>query len=637
MAGLGDTVAKRFKAVADRYPQVTAQMSKDASGRFVRYSFSDVYELIRMAAMGLRKLGVERASHVGIVSDNRREWLIADLALLSLGAVDVPRGSDSTAEELAYVLGHGDCTVAFVENTAQIYKIRSKTAELPLLKTLIAFELPTDSDSADSGGDDLRIIPFQQLLDAGRPEYEGSPGVFEQELEAGTINDVATIIYTSGTTGEPKGVVLTNRSYIFQLDRLYEHVGIQVSDVYLSVLPAWHSFERAVEYVILNAGAGIAYSKPVGSVLTADMQKVRPQWTAAVPRLWEAIRAAVFRNARSGSLVKLALFLSFVAVGRWYTTLLTMLRGLMPEFHRRSRILDVAVSFVPIIVLTPFKLLGDVLVFSKLRKLFGGRFVAGISGGGALPPYVDLFFRAAGLTLLEGYGLTETGPVLSVRKQHGPVPGTVGPLLRDIEARVVDADGSVLPPGSKGVLYVKSDQLMNGYYKRPDATAAVLQDGWLNTGDIVMLTHNNELKIIGRAKETIVLLGGENIEPAPIEDKLKQSPFIDQVMIVGQDRKYLGALIVPNMEAVEKTAEDRHLSYIDSVDLLQSSEIQELFHEEIQSLVNAKTGFKSFERIFRFTLLPEAFEVGKELTHTLKIRRNVVAEKCRDMVETMFR
>jgi len=330
------------------------------------------------------------------------------------------------------------------------------------------------------------------------------------------------------------------------------------------------------------------------------------------------------------------LFNFFVDVGQTHAKLTNLLRGLLPTFRRRFRPLEILIAFIPYLLLLPFRGLGNQLVFKKLKAKLGGRFIAGISGGGALPGYVDRFFQAAGILLLEGYGLTETGPILSVRKQHHPVVNTVGPIFDSVEYKVLDKDGKEMPPGRKGVLYVKSEQTMRGYYKRPDKTEEVLKDGWLNTGDIVIFTHKRAFKIIGREKETIVLMGGENVEPVPIEEKMQQSEFIDQVMVVGQDEKYLAALIVPNMEKVEEAAKSRDIQYMEVDDLFASPALTEIINDEIQALINPKNGFKIFERIYKFRLLTKPFEVGKELTASLKIKRDVVAELYKNEIKQLF-
>lgn len=629
-----DTVPKRIHRVAVTKPNEVALYSKDGHDAYVPLRFAELWSEVRALGCAFLDLGVGRGNHVGIMSDNGPDWIETDLALLSIGAIDVPRGSDSTADEMGYILGHADCRLAFAENAAQLEKILSQKGRLPLLETLVVFDAGELEDGSARDGVILRR--FDALRDHGTKIVGERGADFDAELAKGAVDELATLLYTSGTTGEPKGVMLTHRSFVFQIDRLRDVLFLDERDIFLSVLPIWHSFERSVEYIALERGCSLAYSKPVGTVMLADMAEIRPTWMTSVPRIWEGVRAAVYRNVNKQSPVKRILFHFFVRIGEAHASLLNMFRGLLPQFSRRSRVVDIVLSVVPLVVLSPLKALGDVLVFSSLKARLGGRFVAGVSGGGALPPYVDRFFQAAGIKLLEGYGLTETGPVLAVRHQHHPVPGTVGRLLPDIEYRVVGDDMQVLPPGEKGVLYVKSPQIMEGYYKKPEETSAVLNDGWLNTGDIVVFTNTGEFTILGRAKETIVLLGGENIEPVPIEEKLTQSGLIDQAMVVGQDRRFLGALIVPNDEALQAFLDEQGVEYVDREEALENPQVQERFRDEINGLVSTKTGFKSFERIFRFRLLPEHFEVGRELTHTQKIRRSVVYGIYDEQISSMF-
>jgi len=630
-----DTVPRRIRSTASQHPDLTALQTKNKEGEFIPLSFRDFYEEIKIIASGLHEIGIERGHHVGIISDNRQEWIITDLALLGIGAVDVPRGSDSMADEIAFILGHAECSITFAENAAQAEKILSRKEKLPQLETIILFDAGQKVKSSIAGA--VKIMSYAELREKGETWYASNPDYYDQQVDEGRKDDLATLIYTSGTTGEPKGVMLTHRSFVFQIERVYDHIDIKAGHAFLSVLPIWHSFERAVEYLVLNIGASLSYSKPIGSVMLPDMQKVRPHFLTSVPRIWEGIHGAIHRSMKKEGGIKLSLFSFFVAVGEMQATFVNMFLGQLPDFTRRYQIVDKLVALIPIILLSPLKWLGHALVFRKLHARLGGRFLAGISGGGALPSYVDRFFWGVGIRLLEGYGLTETGPVLSVRKQKHPVFGTVGPLLRDIDYRIVDTDGIIMPPGRKGTLFVKSDQIMEGYYKRPDLTEAVLKDGWLDTGDVAIRTYSGEFKILGRTKETIVLLGGENIEPVPIEDRLNASEAILQSMVVGQDQKFLAALIVPEMEKLEEYAQQNAIDYVENVELLDNPEIQEFVHNEIQEQVNPKNGFRHFECIFRFTLLPEAFEVGKELTHTLKIRRDVVNQKYHHQIRELFK
>jgi len=634
MQGL-DTVPKRIRSTVGQHPGLTALMHKDSQGEFISITYKELYEQIKRFATGLNSLGISRGDHIGIISDNRKEWIITDLALLGIGAVDVPRGSDSMADEVGYILGHAECSIAFAENSTQAEKILSKKEDLPNLHTLILFDnsKPVSSPHKDT----VKFLSFEEVLAAGEEVFQKDTDFYDREVDKGSSDDLATIIYTSGTTGEPKGVMLSHRSFTFQIERIYEHLHIQPGHTFLSVLPIWHSFERAVEYIVLNIGAAIAYSKPIGSIMLPDMQKVQPHWLTSVPRIWEGIRSAIFRSMKNEGGFKLGMFTFFVATGEMFATFFNMFTGRLPDFTPRYHIIDKVIAVIPLLLLAPFKLLGYLLVFRKIQAKLGPRFIAGISGGGALPSHVDRFFYGAGIHLLEGYGLTETGPVLAVRKQTRPVFGTVGPLLKDIEHRVIDPDGVILPEGRKGTLFVNSEQIMEGYYKQPEKTKEVLQDGWLNTGDIAIFSHSGDFKILGRSKETIVLLGGENIEPVPIEDKLNASEAIQQAMVVGQDQKFLAALIVPEMSKLEEFAQENSIAYVENDELLSNPEIQEFVHDEIQKQVNTKSGFRHFECIFRFKLLHRPFEVGKELTHTLKIRREVVYHKYHHEIEALFK
>ncbi len=630
-----NTVPKRIKAVASKHPEISALLSKDENDDYQSITYKELYKKVQILGTGLNKLGVKRNEHVAIMSDNCKEWIITDLALLGIGAVDVPRGSDSTAEEMQYIIGHADCELVFTENSTQAEKVLSRKKDLPKMKKIIVFLPGGKIDKKLAEG--IEILSFEELEKISSEAYEKDNKIFETELEKGTDEDLATLIYTSGTTGTPKGVMLQHKSYIFQLDNIYDYIDVDPGHVFLSVLPIWHSFERAVEYIMLDRAATIAYSKPIGAIMLPDMAKVKPHWMASVPRIWEGVRAGIIRNVNKEGGAKKVLFNFFVTVGGAWSHLYNMFKGTLPTFHRRYRALDITLSIIPMVLLTPFKLLGDVLVFSKIKVKLGGRFIAGISGGGALPPYVDSFFQAAGISLLEGYGLTETGPVLAVRKQHHPVGTTVGPLFPDVEFRVIGKDGSLKGPGEKGTLHVKSIQNMKGYYKRQEATDEVVKDGWLNTGDICIMTHNKEVRIIGRSKETIVLMGGENIEPVPIEDKINASEAILQNMVVGQDKKFLAALIVPNMKQLEEIAVQMGISYVQPEDLLSDPEIQEYIHNEIQAQVNTKSGFRLFECIFRFKLMEKPFEVGKELTQTLKLRRSVIDKLYAKEIESLFK
>lgn len=628
-----ETIPQLLQRVAAEHPEVAAQMSRVDGGVFVPRGYRDLYGEVSAFAAGLRTLGVTRGAKVGLVSENRAEWFVSDLAILSLGAADVPRGNDSTAAELEFILGLPRCAVVIVENRTQLEKVASIAGSLPDLKHLILIEGEID-DSPITG---VTGHTYDRVRTAGVAELERDPEQIEREIKLGSGDDLATIIFTSGTTGEPKGVMLTHTNFIYQVGCIPERIDIAPGDIWLCVLPVWHSFERIVQYIALGSATTLAYSKPIGTIMLADMAEIKPKWMASVPRIWEAVRAGIYRNIRATGGAKERLFTFFVSVGGTHKYLSDMVRGLVPDFRKRNRVLDTLVAIVPLLLITPLKALGNALVFGKIKARLGGRFVAGISGGGALPPAVDAFFGAAGVLLLEGYGLTETAPVLAVRHQAKPVPGTVGTMLVGTDCEIRDEGGRRLPAGTMGMIYVRGPQVMSGYYERPEATSRVLDgDGWLNTGDLGMLTHRGELKITGRAKDTIVLLGGENIEPLPIEQRLQESEFIARAVVVGQDKKYLAALICPNTEAIEHYADENHVPYMVEDELLESEAIAELITSEVSGLVNTHTGFKGFELIYRTKLIADDFEVGKELSAKQEIKRHVIAERFSAEIAALF-
>lgn len=647
---MAETIPRMFIEVARRQPDVIAQLSKDRNGEFQPTTYRALLELTSTFAAGLAELGIKRGDRIGLISDNRKEWLIADLAILGLGAADVPRGCDATAQEIAYILSWSECEFAILENDRQLQKILDVKAErisfeskslsgkpYVLLKTVILIEPASEEMLAESKKAGISVLAFSVVMEKGKARIQNEPDFYLKEAEKGSRGDLATIIYTSGTTGDPKGVMLSHGNFLHQTEYLPSVIGVKSGEIFLSVLPVWHSFERVVQYIILAAGASIAYSKPVGSILLADMQTVQPHWFTSVPRIWESIRDAVYKSVRQGSAIKRIMFSFFIGVGQVHAYFRNMLLDRLPKFQPRSRVVDIAVAIIPFLLLSPLRALGKVLVFKKVTSKLGKRFIAGVSGGGALPPAVDRFFDALGVLILEGYGLTETAPVLGVRLRAHPVTGTVGPIHRGTEIRIVDDQGKVLPPGQKGVIQVRGPQVMMGYYKRPDLTARILSpDGWLDTGDLGMLTVNGEIKIVGRAKDTIVLRGGENIEPVPIEQRLSESPFIQQAVVLGQDQKYLAALIVPRQEALIEWAEENEIPFNDYPSLLEQPEVKELIDSEINSLISSKNGFKPFERIFRFALLAEPFQPGRELSAKQEIKRHAINELYRKEIKALF-
>lgn len=629
---MADTVSGMFQQVVGQHGGRPAFRYR-AGEQFASITFLELATRVEALATALLDLGVTPGQRLGLVSDNRPEWILCDLACISIGAPDVPRGSDSTVREIEYILGHADASAVFVEDARRLERIAPLRARLPGLRFLVVM----DPDwSGPPAGDVHRLA---DLLERGRALRAGGDRRLEAARALIRPDDIATIIYTSGTTGEPKGVVLAHRNLMQNINVLPGHLQITHEDLFISLLPPWHIFERMVEYTAMAAGACQSYS--CIRTLGADMASEKPTFMASVPRVWEGILGRVTANIAKEPAAKQRVFGLLLGASKRYTAASKILQGRDTLYEAPSpaaRLVTVMRALLTVATLAPVYAFAQ-KKFAAIRLRTGGRLRAAVSGGGALPPYVDEFFAAVGITLLEGYGLTETSPVLAARTFDRLVLGTVGLPLPGTEIRIVDEQGRDLPQGQKGIVLCRGGQVMLGYHKRPEETAKVLSpDGWFNTGDLGRFTIRGELSLTGRAKETIVLLGGENIEPSPIEDALKESPYLSQIMVVGQDKKHLGALIVPNFETVRDwLAAQGAAGGTSPEELCRREDVHALVKKELHRLMTEERGFKYYERIPRFALLSQEFAVGDELTQTVKLRRTVITERRADQIASLFR
>ena len=641
---LGKNLPVLLREKARKVPNHTLQAVKNKSGVFVRYSYSQVYQHIIELAYSLNIIGIKKGDRVGMMSDNRREWLISDYALLTLGACDVPRGCDSMGVEMRFILNFAECETSFFENGRQLEKVLEKIEEVPLLKRAILFDYPDEKIVTHAKECGIEVLNYHFLESEGVNVSKEEWLQIESDMDLIDKNDVATIIFTSGTTGVPKGVQLTHDNYMAQCEVAHTILGLmQSGDIWLTVLPIWHSFERAFIYMVIALEGGFAYSKPIASVMIQDMNLVQPNWMNCVPRVFDSIAQGLLREVKKqGKFQQLAFNLS-IAFGSLYYREKSLVMGLRCRYKWYPRFLDIARGIIPFAILWPLHLFLEISVYKKIRAKFGGGFRGAISGGGALQPNIENFYNAIGFNLLEGYGMTETAPVVSVKNSKKPRLNNVGMILPSIDLKIVaEKNGEIasnepLKPGKKGLVLVRGRQVMKGYYRKDDLTKKVIDsEGWLNTGDLGIISYDGELKIVGRAKDTIVLIGGENIEPQVIEKALNSSPYIERSVVVGQDKKYLSAFIVPDQHNVLNFAEENNIFYDNYESLLETNEIQNLFRSEIDTLDNAKNGFRTCERIYKFCLLKKSFELGKEINAKQELMRHKIVEIYKKEYKKMF-
>ncbi|MDD5812437.1 MAG: AMP-binding protein [Treponema sp.] len=633
------TLPRMLREVSQKYPDIPAQMTRiSKEGDFETVTYKELYDNSQAFAGGLLALGTVRGEKVGLISDNRKEWEQADMGIMTIGACDVPRGCDASEKDLKYILSFTEVKTCIVENEFQIRKILNVKDEIPTLKRFIIFEEPTENEVKLCKEAKIDLLRFYDVVEDGKKYNEKIPGKIEAEIEAGQWDDIAAIIFTSGTTGVPKGVTLSHGNFITQLDELQERIYLKPAERAICVLPVWHVFQRLVEYVIISQAAVLCYSKPIGSILLPDMLALNPTLLPAVPRVFEAVYEGITKKMRrTGGIVE-ALFNFFTAIAICHSWMDRKMFRKNFMTHNEFTPGYWLLFIIPWLLLYPWKLLGNVLVFKKVKAMLGTNFRAGVAGGGAYPKAIDQFFWALGINVVEGYGMTETAPVVAVRPVDAPIFGCIGTPIRGVSARIVDMEGNALKPGNKGVLQIKGGTVMKGYYKRPELTEkAISPDGWLDTGDLAIESIHGELKILGRVKDTIVLTGGENIEPLPLEAKMQESRFIQTAVVVGQDQRNLGALILPNQEEFELWANENNISFKDFEDLVKKPEAYKLIEDEIKELINAKNGFRMFEKIVKFAFLTKPFEVGKELSAKQEIMRYKLTEIYEKEIKGIFK
>ncbi|TVR26393.1 MAG: long-chain fatty acid--CoA ligase [Balneolaceae bacterium] len=626
-------MADLYREAASRYKSLPAFATRKKELEWNPVSFEELYEQGLNLATGLIEMGVDAREHVGLFGDNRFEWILADYGVQLCGAVDVPRGRDITDNELIYIINHARIKVAFVETKALLDKFIELRHDLPGLKEIILLD-------PKASAPDL-VHKLDNVIQLGAALRKHGDTRAEERIAGIQPDDLFTLIYTSGTTGKPKGVMLTHANMMSQVKVI--PIDLNCTDRVLSILPIWHIFERVFEVFSIACGVCTYYSNV--RHLADDLKNVEPTFMGSAPRLWESLYQKILKKVDKSHWMRQFLFHTAYFLSRQYMNSIYFLTGKELKQEPASKLKRIVLSpfhAVRWLLVLPVYGFFNVAVLEPVRLSAGGSLKATISGGGALPEEIDRFFNYIGIPVLEGYGMTETSPVIAVRLHENIVIGTVGPPMENTEVRIVDLETrEVIYPNSdkphegrglRGEICVKGPQVMKGYYREPDQTRKTIEDGWLRTGDLGMITFNDCLKILGRSKATIVLSSGENLEPEPIEMKLNQSPYIEHCMIVGQDRKYICALVVPNLEGFR----DNGISANNLEELAKKSEAKRIIQQEIKQVISVSDGFKRFEMIQDVRLIPENFTVGEELTSLFKMKRHVIQDKYGDLIDEMY-
>ncbi len=584
------TVADLAPLAAERHADLPAVTYKDASGQWVSKTYREVGDIIRRLALGLLELGIEKGDKVSILANTRPEWTYFDYAALSVGAVVVPIYQTNSPDECEYVIENSDAKAVIVEDSEQLAKIDEIRSQVPKLEHVIRME--------GTGGN---AISMDELIEAGSSRSDSE---WEQRYQSVTPDDICTFIYTSGTTGPPKGCVISHGNYRSMVTMALDESVLEQNTTTYLFLPLAHSFALLIQLLSFDLGGNIAYWERDPLKIIPNLAEVKPDYFPSVPRIFEKIyTAATGEVEKSGGLKKLV-FNWAIGVGR--------------RVRERER----AGQPIGWLLRKQYEF-ADKQVLSKIRALFGGRIKNCVTGAAPINPEILRFFDAAGVLILEGWGMTETSTAATVARPDAFKFGKVGKAFKGCEIRIAD-DGEIL---------VRGPNIFQGYYKNEEATRETLEDGWLHTGDIGEIDADGYLSITGRKKDIIITAGGKNITPANLEAEIKQSPYVSQCVVIGDRRPYLVALVTLDMEECAKLCEEKGWP-ADPAQLRENAEMKAIIQQHLDQ-VNEK--FARVEQVKKFEILPHDLsqETG-ELTPTLKVKRNVVTEKYEKDVEALY-
>jgi long-chain acyl-CoA synthetase len=589
-------------------------------------TYEKLFEDVLLLSRAFKAKKVTKGSKVMFLCDNRYEWMVTDLALVSLGAISIPRGSDTPTSELEFIMQHSSCEFLICENEVLYgqHEEMVKSLKLKAIFILQAKNLHTIFDNTYSYNDLLK----------DRKIYQNEIEEFSALKENLNEDDTFTLIYTSGTTGKPKGVILTHKNIMHNVRNLPKLIGLRGDDLWVSILPSWHIFERAAEYLSLSEGCCTVYSTI--KTFAADLEHYKPTLVATVPRLWESMHTKINNKLEKDNPKKAKIFKKLVAISAAYNYNLRVVKDELPRFEKKfiSSTCKKILSYIKLFFLYPL----NAIAKKKLKLVgekFGGRLRLAISGGGTLPEYLDTWIDAIGIRIVNAYGMTECAPGIAGRALNCNTFGTLGLPVEGTQIKIVDEFNKEVKSGQVGEILVKGDQLTPGYYDNEEENSKSFgKDGFFKTGDLGKFTLKKELIITGRSKEIIVLANGENVDPSRIESTISMLPFIADNVLVGQDKKGLGVLLVPDMEKMKEYVAQNFNKAIHSMEcVLEDKNILNKIKNDMNELLNQKKGFKPFEKLQNIHFLDEEFKPGVELTNTLKKKRHVIEQKYKEVID----
>jgi long-chain acyl-CoA synthetase len=594
------TIPELYRFLTEEYgpKQEGYVIQRKVDNEYKGITYLELKEETELFAFGLHELGVKRNDCVALISENRPEWVYSDLAVLGLGGVDVPMFPSLTADSIEFILNNSESKGVIISNKFQLNKIEKVLKNCKYLKFIIVF------NENDYNSEIKNLYTFKQVQEIGRKLVKEKPDMFKEAMDMTKENDVCTIIYTSGTTGEPKGVVLTHKNILSNVNSALETFPINKDDIFLSFLPLCHTFERtAGYYTAFSAGCTVYYAESIETV-ASNLIEVKPTIVTSVPRLFERIYSKIIKNVESQSVKKQKIFYWAIRIGMEYAKLKK--EGKVPPTLALKR------------------KLAEKLVYQKLKEKTGGRLRFFVSGGAALARELGEFFEAVGIIIIEGYGLTESSPVIAANRTDDYKFGTVGKPIPGVEVKIA-SDGEILARGPN---------IMQGYYKNKRETENTIKDGWLYTGDIGVFDADGFLMITDRKKHLFKTSTGKYIAPTPIENTFLSSKFIDQFILIGDRRMFLSALIVPDFEALREFADSNKIPYKTEQDLAKNDEIYKLLEKDLSKI---QRKLANYERVRKFVLLDKPFSIESgEMTPSMKIKRKTIEEKYDYLIEQMY-